>query len=108
MRRFVRTQIIKIKELADIEAVASDLGLEPRWDRRISRYPLIRCPACGGRKAYLVTDARVQSGPQKWGCFQCRASGDVIDLVRAAEGLGFVQAANRVMEICGIHPGDIR
>ena len=79
----------------DIAALADDLRLEGRGDRR--RY----CPSCqpnGGKTPDL---AIYDTGPKgRWTCFKCGAQGDAVDLVALARGCD-VRAAVEYLKGCG-------
>jgi len=48
------------------------------------------CPLCGGTDRFRVWPFR--EGGARWYCRRCGEHGDAIDLVRAVEGIGFIEA----------------
>ena len=83
-----RVDIEQLKRGNPIEAVIRRHGVELRGERR----PTGRCPFHEDRTPSLSVYPETGS----FHCFGCGASGDVIDFVRRAEGLGFREAVIRL------------
>jgi hypothetical protein len=49
------------------------------------------CPVCGGQDRFSINIKK-----QVWNCRGCRKGGDVIDLVRHLEGVGYKEACHRL------------
>lgn len=63
------------------------------------------CPLCGGRDRFRFDDLE---GRGTWLCSKCGA-GSGVDLVMAAKGLGFRDAAKEIEQLAGaIRPGEVR
>jgi DNA primase len=84
----------------DIPAIRSALPieqmLEPRGVKlRRGRGP---CPICGTSDRSQAFSVR----GDKWRCFACQAHGDVIDLIRALDGVPLGEAILRCAAMCGL------
>ena len=83
-----RIDIEQVKRSNPIEDVVRRHGVELRSGRR----PTGRCPFHEDRTPSFCVYPETAS----FHCFGCGASGDVIDFVRRAEGLGFREAVQRL------------
>ena len=83
-----RVDIEQVKRSNPIEDVVRRYGVELRGGRR----PTGRCPFHEDRTPSFCVYPETGS----FHCFGCGASGDVIDFVRRAEGLGFREAVQRL------------
>ena len=81
--------IPEIKSRLDVVEVAETVGLEPRGKH-------FNCPACQGVRKAMSKDGL------GWHCVKCEEAGDVLTLIKLAEGLDDKQMIQRGAELAGV------
>jgi putative DNA primase/helicase len=72
---------------AKLVPIESELARRSVVLKRVGRELVGPCPACGGRDRFAVN-----VGKRIWNCRGCQKGGDVVDLVRHLDGVGFAAA----------------
>jgi hypothetical protein len=72
-------------------SIANELARRSITLRREGHELVGPCPRCGGRDRFNVHLTK-----QLWRCRRCPAGGDVIDLIRHLDGIGFAEAVARL------------
>ena len=93
--RNLKSQTERLKTASDIRRVATSLGLKGKGRRFF-------CPNCqaAGSTGHKTPDLSVTN--RGFRCFKCGATGDVIELVKLAKGVGFKAAVDWLATEMGV------